>query len=72
MVTDDQNVEEINNEVSTVHDDQSNDQDNYQCDKFPKKKTVVQYATIDNGIQKAEILSSQPKRTGQYGRWVNV
>ena len=27
---------------------------------------------IDNGIQKAEILSSQPKKTGQYGRWVNV
>ena len=72
MVIDDQNEEEINNEGGTVHDDQSNYQDNYQCDKFPKKKTVVQYATIDNGIQKAEILSSQPKRTGQYGRWVNV
>jgi len=42
------------------------------ADSIPKRKTVLQYATIDNIIEKAEVLSTQPKKDGKWQDWVNV
>jgi len=64
--------EEVTSEISDVQAPRTNESAICNGEKFPKKRTVVQYATTDNNIQKAEILSSQPKRTGQHGKWVNV
>ena len=38
----------------------------------PKRNTVIQYALADDTINKAEVLSIQPKRDGVHGDWVNV
>ena len=38
----------------------------------PKRNTVIQYALEDNHINKAAVLSYQPKRGGVNGDWVNV
>ena len=57
--------EEVTSETSDVQVPRTNESEICNGEKFPKKRTVVQYATTDNNIQKAEILSSQPKRTEQ-------